>query len=495
MATTDPTRSVAVPPGKSLVVRARDRVVDLGRRVQSRGLALLGESRSSVMEDAIPFQDDIEEILEERAPPLLRSMNYLVAGLFISFVVIATVVKVDVVVVGTGRLVTDSPTILLQPMDRSIIREINVKAGDVVTKGQVLATLDPTFAQADVASLAAQQRAVEAQVRRLEAELNGSAFEAGSGSNSDDVLQTILFRQRQSEYQSRLRVFDQDVLRIEAGIRTADDDRGLLAQQLEVARDVESMRASAVKSQAGSRLQFLDSQAARMQAERDFRETSNRLAELQHEMASRQAGRAAFIDEWRRQLLESLVSTRTEAAKLTEAMTKAARMRDLVMVTAPQDGVVLEVAKRSVGSVMREAEALATIVPANATLIAEINISSTDVGYTRTGDEALIKVDAFPYQRHGTLPGRLLTVSEESFSAGGGVGPEGGLSTPGHSGGGAFHRSRVALERTTLEAMPQGGRLIPGMTLSAEIKVGTRTIMSYFLDPVTRSLGDSIREP
>jgi HlyD family secretion protein len=165
-------------------------------------------------------------------------------------------------------------------------------------------------------------------------------------------------------------------------------------------------------------------------------------------------------------------------------------MNDLVVLTAPEDGIVTEVAKRSVGSVLHEAEPLVTLVPTDAPLIAEVMIGSGDVGYTKTGDDVAIKVDAFPYQRHGLLQGHLRSVAEESVSPG-----TGGSVSPSSEGSGVFHRSQVTLTSDTLRMMPDGAHLIPGMTVTAEVKVGSRSVISYFLYPIRRGFGESIREP
>ena len=160
------------------------------------------------------------------------------------------------------------------------------------------------------------------------------------------------------------------------------------------------------------------------------------------------------------------------------------------MVTAPQDGIVLEVARRSVGSVLREAEPLITLVPANVPLIAEVTLRSADVGYARAGDEVVIKVDAFPFQRHGVLRGLLRSVAQDSRHD---QTPEGGAGPA--PAGGAFHGGQVALLDHRLAGLPEGTRIIPGMTLTAEIKVGTRRVISYFLNPLVRGFQESIREP
>lgn len=444
---------------------------------------------------AIPFQGDLEEIVESRPPRFVRTTLYLAVSLFVALILIAVFVEVDMVVVGTGQLTTDTPPIVLQPMERSIIREVKVKVGEAVSKGQVLATLDPTFAQADMASLSVQERSLLAQARRLEAELNDAPFAIADPSDRDETLQATLDRQRRAEYASRLSGYDADVRRFEANIDTTQDDRALLEKQLEVAKDLEEMRATLMRHQTGSRVQYLDAQTVRMRTERDFVDAGNRLTELQHYLESKRAERQAFIDDWRRQIMEELAKARIEAAKIKEALAKAVRMHDLVEVVAPADGVVLDVAKRSVGSVLREAEPLVTLVPSNAALIADIKVNSGDVGYTKPGDEVVIKVDAFPYQRHGLLAGRLRSVSEESLTPNSQSGQEGVAPPPGRAANNAFHRAQVELTKTALEHVPDGAHLIPGMTLTAEIKVGSRSILSFFLYPITRGLDQSMREP
>ena len=481
----------------ALILRTRDRVADIRRRLTDGSRLLMRRAKPGVIDDAVPYQDGVEEILEQKLPKALRPTTFFIVYLFFLLLVLASVMDVDVVVVSSGRIITDTPTIVLQPLENAIIRELNVDSGTRVTKGQVLATLDPTFTQADVSSLSQQQRSLQAQERRLEAELAGQPFEAGANPSSDDLLQANLYQQRQAEYRSRIQVFDEEILRLRANIQSVSKDIDLIRQELGVARDVEGMRSALEKSQTGSRLQLLDSQASRMRTERDYHDAINRLTESQHSLESKQAERISFGEEWRRTLLDTLVTLRTNSASAGGGLAKAALMRNLVVFTAPEDGVVQEVAKLSVGSVARGAEPLITIVPSRAKLTVEIMIASADMGFIKPQDSVALKVDAFPYHRHGMLSGRLTSISEDtvvqanpntSTAGGGAEGTSSGGST-------AFYRGRVELLTTKLERLPKSGRLIPGMTVTAEIKVGVRSIISYFLSPVSSGLGVSFREP
>lgn len=463
-------------------------------RTASRWVAVTYEPK--VLPDAIPFLNPIDGICEEAPPRLMWSAHYIFIAMFLVMLLAAYLTRVDVVIVGSGSLTTKTAPMILQPIERGIIRELRVRPGEAVKKGQVLAVLDPTFARADLASLNDQQQGLQAQNRRLEAEQNDTSWELGANPNKDEKLQYSLFEQRKNYYKSRLRVFDEDIQRLNANVRTAEVDRVSLAKQLGYAQELEQMRAQLLQSQNGSKLNYLDAQSLRVRTEREFQDAENRALEMQHALQSKQAERQNFIDDWRRQIIESVAAASSEADKVTQSQAKASLINDLVVVTAPADGVVLDVAKRSVGSIIREAEPLITIVPSDVPLVADIVINSSDVGHIHGGDDVVVKVDAFPYQLHGMLQGRLLYVSEESYlmnEAGGEA--QGAASGRAGNGGGGVHRGRIEITGGELQNLPEGSHLIPGMTVSAEIKVGSRNVLAFFLNPLTRGFSESLREP
>lgn len=445
-----------------------------------------------VKDEAFEYLPDIERIAATRLPPGVRHTQYVVAAFFLTMMLIAAFAKVDVIVVGTGRLATVTPAMVMQPLERAIIRDIKVRVGDRVTKGQVLATLDPTFAQADKDRLDLQQQSLLAEVERLTAEVEGRPYEPSDG--RERMLQASLYSQRQKHFQSRLAAYENEMGRLAASLTTAEGERAGLTRQLAVTREVEQMRQSLFGSQNGSKILYLEAQATRMRTEQTLQGVINRAAEVQFSLNAKTQERQAFIEDWRKQNLEQLIRARQDAGRNGELLAKAVRLNDLVVMTAPEDGVVLEMAKLSIGSVVREAESVVTLVPTNRDLEAEIEVVSGDTGYLKSGDLVRLKVDAFPFQKHGLLEGRLRDVGQNSFPAQGAT--SGNPSNPPGAGNvKAFHRARVELSHTRFERMPEGIELIPGMTLTAEIKVGSRSILSYFLWPILRGIDGSLREP
>lgn len=443
---------------------------------------------------ALDYLPDGAAIEHAPLPWLARSTLYVLAGLLVALVLWAGFAQVDRIVTAGGRLLTTAPMVVAQPLETAVVRGVDVQVGDRVRAGDRLATLDPTFAAADLADLTAKLASVEAQIGRLRAELDGSGFVPAD--TPDAAVQAAILERRRAEYRSRLASLDEKAGQLDSAIAASRRAQAGLAERLAVVGEVEDIRRQLQERQTGSRLTWLEARVERLRMRDELTALQDREQASAHELRGVQADRAAFIDEWRRKTAEELVEQTRQRATLVEQIAKAERRRSLVTLTAPVDAVVLEVAKRSVGSVIREAEPLVTLVPADVPLELEAEIPSRDIGLVRVGDFVRVKLDAFPFQRHGTLPGEIRTISADAFThdpaqaAAAPINPDGPRPAAG-----AVFRTRIRLTDTRLEAVPAGTLLSPGMVASAEIRVGTRSVLSYFLYPVIRALDESIREP
>jgi HlyD family secretion protein len=169
---------------------------------------------------------------------------------------------------------------------------------------------------------------------------------------------------------------------------------------------------------------------------------------------------------------------------------KAEKRNTLVVLRAPRDAVVLEIPKKSVGSVAQAGEPMFTLVPTDVPLEVELQVASPDVGFVKPGDPVKIKLDAFPFQKYGTLKGKVQVVSEDAFT-------RDPYASAAKSLAGNYYLARVRLESTELERKSPRNEdvsLRPGFTLSGEIVIGRRSVMSYFLYPLIGTLDESLRE-
>lgn len=440
------------------------------------------------------FQSPLEALVARPAPLVLRLWPLLGLGLVLGILALAALTRIDVVVTAQGRLTPDAPPMVLQPMGSAVLRELRVRPGDVVEKGQVVAALDATFTRADREALEAQRRAMTAQRDRLEAELAGAGPDAApdpegsAGGGVEAAVQALLHVQRRAFHAARLDALDAEIAALQAQAVSETALGGGIEQQLGVAVEIEGMRERLADREVGSRLSLLQSRAARLDAEQERRRHDARSEEIALRLTAAIASRDAFLRDWERQILEELARVGPELARVDEQIAKADLLDAMTELRAPAAGVVLDVARRAPGSIVREGEPVVVLVPSGAPLIAEVQLRSADIGWLTVGDETVLKIDAYPWRRFGALTGRLRSVSRDSFPAQ----PDGG--------GGAVHRGHILLDAQSLPRGPArdgegGGALTPGMTLAAEIKVGTRSALGFFVEPLLRGLNESLREP
>ena len=151
------------------------------------------------------FLPDADEIERRPLPQMARITVHLLIAALLSFFVWAWISEVDLIVTAKGRLVTPLPNIVVQPLETSIVQTIEVRAGQVVRKGDRLATLDPTFAQADGSQLKSKLDSLNTQWASLDAELSGERMERSAAESPDSKIQSRLSKERQSSYQSQNR--------------------------------------------------------------------------------------------------------------------------------------------------------------------------------------------------------------------------------------------------------------------------------------------------
>ncbi|WP_448192866.1 HlyD family type I secretion periplasmic adaptor subunit [Azospirillum sp. sgz301742] len=455
----------------------------------------------AAVEQAInDFQSDAAEVEGQPEPFLLRTTLYFCVALVVSAIVWATIARIDRVVQSRGKLVSKASSIILQPFDTSILRSINVRAGDVVKAGQLLATLDPTFAEADYGQLSIKRGFLDAQIGRMEAELAGRPYQPAVNLPPEAALaQMALWRSRQAQFQSQVQSYDERIARSVGVISNTERQIASLNIQLQSLKEIEGIRTSLAEKEIGSKINALAAKSSRLDVERNLTIAISTVQQSQHELDDLKAQRDAFIQQWKTTLSQDLMQQRSDRDVLQEQLAKAERRRQFVNLTAPVDAVVLEVANRSVNSIVREAEPLFTLTPLNAPLEVIAQIDGSDIGFVREGDLVHIKFDAYNYMEHGFAEGIVESISDDSFNARSEAGTMTKADSNASSGalgqGGLYYRARIKLTSTDLRNVPANFQLLPGLPLVADIKIGDRSVMGYLVRPLIGSLNESMREP
>ena len=441
--------------------------------------------RGGKSKTAVDYLPDADEIERSPVPPMARITLHLLLTCLVAFIVWATLSQIDQVVVAQGRLVNPMPNVVVQPLETSVIQSVNVRVGQVVKKGDSLASLDATFVQADESQLRQRLASLETQMQRLEQEMSGAGAPGPAALNADGQLQANLLLEKKANYRAQQMKMSETAAKLRATLATNRQDQRLVASRLRSLKEIEAMQEKLVAQKFGAPLQLLEAQQRTKEVERELELSINREQEVRRELGAFEAEKIAFEKGWRQKIMEDLLGVSRERDAVREQLQKADRRQKLVTLTAPVDAVVLDIAKLSTGSIVKEAETFFTLVPLNVVLEAEVQIDSVDVGYIKRGGAVHVKLDAYPYQKHGTLDATVRTISEDAFRR----------DTASKAGTDAYYLTRITLANASLKNMADSARLLPGMTLTAEIVVGKRSVISYLAWPLTKGMSEAIREP
>ena len=458
------------------------------------------KNRNATLKEAEEFQPDAI-MLEAQKPPFpLHMVWFLVIGLLVLMIVWACFAKVDKIVTADGKLVTTRPPITMKPYERTVIKTVNIRQGQRVKAGQVLFTFDTVLTNADYTKLLEQRQSYRAQQTRLQAELGDykSRQIFGSNPNPDEIAQNGIYLARMKYYQEKLRSYQESLTRYEKTLAALKESMKRYEERKDALGRIEKMMRGLHEKKVVSLKDLLNTQIQFIEMGIQIDQQNVQIVENTQQIRSIDAEREAFIKDWFRQIMEEKVNVERELISLEKDLPKASRLNALQELRSPCDAVVHEIAPFQEGSAVREAEALVTLIPLDVPLEAEVDIPAKDIGWVKLNDTARLKFDAFPFQQCGTLDGTITYISQDAFTKGVTSqeqterADDGGEPSPVAKG--TTYQARLKLSGS-LTGRAAKARLLPGMRLKAEIKVGRRTVINYLLNPFVKALEESVREP
>ncbi len=294
---------------------------------------------------SIEYLPDADEIERSPLPRFAQfTMHVLLLGV-VSFALWAYLSQLDQVVVAKGRLVNPLPNFVVQPLETSIIKSVDVRVGQVVKKGETLATLDATFIQADENQLKLRLASLVTQAQGLELELSGQAIREVSMPTADDNLQASLQNERKANYRAQQVRMGETAAKLRAALATNRRDQKLVATRLRSLKELEMLQEKMVAQKVAAPIQLMEAQLRSREVERELELVGNREQELLRELAAFEAEKMAFEKGWRQKTMEELLVISRERDALQEQMQKADMGHKLVTLVSPIDAVVLDIVK------------------------------------------------------------------------------------------------------------------------------------------------------
>jgi HlyD family secretion protein len=457
--------------------------------------------------------DTPQEMMEFYSPstalaavPAKRSARNTVAiigSMVVAIFILFGVMTVDRVVVASGKIVSLTPEVVVQPINPAIVKTIAVSAGDIVRKGQLLAQLDPTYSAADNTAALDQVDRYQTEIDRLNAENRQIAYHPRQ-LTPGALVQEGIFAQRASAREAELRYYQGQIEAQKALQLQADANVRQYAKETGVAVDVEKMREQLEHDAVGSRLDTLSAVNARLEAERQVLSWVQQSENARQNVAALQGQLDNYNQQWFADVSQTITGDSVQLATYRDQLEHANLNYKLIDLRAEQDSTVLSVAPVSVGSVLQAGQTFFTLVPLNAPLEIDAQMTGDEAGFVYTGQPVMVKFQSFPSQEFGMGHGSVRLISADSFL----TGTTSGQSGPSSAGTASnavftgvaptspfFYDVRVTLDRLALKHVPKDLHITPGMPVEADIKVGERTIWEYLVERVMPIITEGMREP
>ena len=370
---------------------------------------------------------------------------YIVGLVFAVFIVWAAFAWVDEIVRAEGEVVSSSRAQIIQNLEGGILAELDVRQGDKVEAGQILARLQDTRFRSKVDELQDQIDALAIQRLRLEAELDG-AFdfvvpdELMERSPHMFASERALLNARQTDFISR-----------------HEGAREVLAQAQEELDNLEQL--------------FEKKFVALIEVNRGKKAVND--AQIKYNEISTQAELA---------LAEEFSDTLQELTSRRQELRLAQDQLDRTVIKSPMRGIVNSLAVTTIGGVVRPGEEIFEIIPLGEELFVEARVKPENIASIDRGQPATIKLSAYDYTIYGTLKGAVDFVSADTFED-----ERNPKAQP-------YYRVTVKVDRASFTERQQEIEIRPGMRATAELQTGSKTILKYLLKPLYKSR-DAFREP
>ncbi len=442
------------------------------------------------------------EVIETPPSPTGRALGLIIIAFFVVAVAWAFLGKVDVLATAPGRLMPAGDVKIIQPLDPGIVRAIHVQDGDHVVAGQLLIELDPTQTGADRDRLARDLMQAKLDVARLTA--LKIATETGRAPElipppdvAPDLAEQTRAAMRAQASQEAAKVADlmQQISQKSAEAAEVNAQVDAINASMPMLVDKERIHRELTAQGYGSSLAYLDAQQQLSAARHELAVQAQRAAQANDARAALASQRDSVRSQYAADVLADLRKAELQQNELTQELIQAQDKSAETELRSPITGVVEQLAVHTPHGVVTPAEHLMIVVPDSRNLMIEAHLADRDVGFVHAGQAVKVKIETFNFTRYGLLDGHVVDVSRDVINE-----------TERQSGGGPLARpedprtaapsyvARIALAKTSMMIDGRPEQLQPGMTVTAEIKTGNRTIIDYLLSPLARRTEESLHE-
>jgi membrane fusion protein, adhesin transport system len=411
--------------------------------------------------------------------PLTGSRLIIVASAigFALFLLWAMLAQVDEVTSGQGKVIPSSKAQLIQAAEPAIIKELMVRSGQRVQRGQLLARLDDTQSASELGQIQAETQALSARSARLGAEGTRTATSCVGADCADEAqlrqVRESALRSRISALQASAEQRRREATEAQATISSLQGSLALAQRQVAMLEPLAAKNIVPQTDLLDARREVNDLQG-RIAAARE--QQSRAMAAVREAQA--QSSEAGF--SFRQEALNERSQIQAKLAVNQESLRGARGRLGRMELRSPVNGIVNDLAVTTIGGFVQAGQKVMEVIPMGDKLLVETRVKPSDIAFIKVGDKALVKVTAYDFSSYGGLDGRVVQVSADSIYD--------------EVEKKAYFNVIVETDKSYLMSAGRMLPITPGMMTDTQIITGRKSILSYLLKPLSRARSEALRE-
>lgn len=433
--------------------------------------------------DDTEFMDELEAAVRLRPSVTSNLMLISVTSLVVILLGWSALSKIDEMTHGEGQVVPTSEIQIVQSLEGGVLKELLVREGEVVKKGQVLMKISDVASASEERGGEAKQESLLAKKARLEAEANGTPFVLPKdlAEKNPDIArgEQELYKSRQRELENTKSILNNRIESAQSQMAEASAKISRLSQSKKLVQEELAITSKMVEQRAVPKLDEIRLSRELNDISGQMNEAAQERSGLEAELRAAQKEREDQESKFRSQALGELNDLQTQLSQLSESLTAIGDRVDRSELRSPVDGVVNKISLKTIGGVVEPAMKLLEIVPADDELKIIARVAPSEIAFLRPGQPVKVKISAYDPQRYGSLDGELVRLGANSVT---------------DSKGNIFFEIEVRTKQNHLGTPDNPLPITPGMVAQTEIITGDRSILEYLMKPVIRAKDKALTE-
>ena len=421
-------------------------------------------------------------LLEETGTPMfLKIFTWFATLLFLAFVAWTIITGLDEVASAQGEIIPSGHVQKIQHLSGGMIEGIQVEERDYVNQGDILLKLDPLTSETQLAQSEGQMLTLKLKKELLEAVIE----DRKPNFAEIDNINQILIKEHLQQYKQQSMSDQSSRLTLESQIEQAKSDlaevninEAKLMRKQEFLEEEMKIRRGLVEKGLNSKMLFLALKRQQSDLTGSIElipPTRSKIKKRIEELNSRLQEQESTKMKDR---LKEISGLKDQIFNLNKDLFKHRKSVEQITITAPFSGYVHNLKKHAVGEIISGGEVIMELVPLGKEFLAEIKISSKDIGHVETNQSVLLKFTTYDFLRYGGMKVQLKEISPAAFS----------------DSGDPYYKGIVSFGKNYFGNDPKKNPIFPGMTLTAEINTGKKTVIEYLLKPIFVSANQAMRE-